>query len=307
MAICGMASIGATSGGASEAVDSVARVETEFATGSGFVVDDGLIVTNAHVISGASIVEVVFTDGRVSCSVVSQDVIVDLATLSCDTGAHRALTISDHLPEIGSDVLAYGFPGGTTSLVATRGIVSAPDIDGYIRTDAALNPGNSGGPLFDRDGAVIGVATWRDEAEDAAGYAIPGTRVRQFLGIAESTTTSTTLAASTPTTIADPATPASEGRSEESRSSLLLLGLGLSSVAAGALIAAAIARRRPEETDGAGPETNDPVVTLRNLGPTAGRYDGPEWSVEHQPDLDIRLGPPTTSARPQPRNRQEGP
>lgn len=163
-------------------MDSTARVETDIATGSAFVVDDNLLVTNAHVIEGATQVQVVFTDGPASCRIEREDASIDLATLSCHTGSHPSVRLAEELPEIGSEVTVLGFPGASLEPIATRGIVSAPDVDGFIRTDAALNPGNSGGPLFDADGHVLGVATSRDELEDAAGYAIPATIVRSFIG-----------------------------------------------------------------------------------------------------------------------------
>lgn len=181
--LLGLLCVSATSNGVADGVDSTARVETDIGTGTAFVVDDDLLVTNAHVIEGASRVQVLFADGPVSCRIERADASLDLAILACETGSHPAVRLAEGLPEIGSEVTALGFPGGSLEPVATRGIVSAPDVDGFIRTDAALNPGNSGGPLFDADGQVLGVATSRDELEDAAGYAIPARTVRSFVDL----------------------------------------------------------------------------------------------------------------------------
>ncbi len=135
--------------------------------GSGFVIDPkGVIVTNAHVIRGASRVEVVLQDGRhFVAKDIKTDPKTDLAVLRID--AKESLPClewgdSDAM-EIGDRVLAVGAPLGMTGSV-TSGIVSAKGRDihmnqyeDFIQTDAAINPGNSGGPLVNLEGKVIGV------------------------------------------------------------------------------------------------------------------------------------------------------
>lgn len=172
----GLVSVAATSSEVSDEVASVARVETELATGSAFVVGDGLLVTNNHVVQGASSVTVSFADATVGCQVSAQDALADLAALACDTDDHPALPLAGSLPQIGSDVTVFGYPGGSLDLIATSGIVSAPDVDGLIRTDAALNPGNSGGPLLDSAGRLIGINTAIYSPSGASagiGFAVP--------------------------------------------------------------------------------------------------------------------------------------
>jgi serine protease Do len=137
--------------------------------GSGFVIDEsGLIVTNNHVIADADEIVANFTDGRqLTAEVVGIDEKTDLALLKVDAGAALAATRfgrSERL-RVGDWVIAIGNPFGFGGSV-TAGIVSALDrdinsgpYDHYIQTDAAINRGNSGGPLFNIDGEVVGVNT----------------------------------------------------------------------------------------------------------------------------------------------------
>jgi len=138
----------------------------EHAQGSGFIVSpDGIVMTNAHVVDGARTVIVKLADHReFKAKVLGADRSSDIAVLKID--AHDLPTVqlgnSDQLG-VGDYVLAIGEPFGLEE-TATAGIVSAKGRtlpgDGYvpfIQTDAAVNPGNSGGPLFDANGAVVGI------------------------------------------------------------------------------------------------------------------------------------------------------
>jgi serine protease Do len=134
--------------------------------GSGFVISaDGLVLTNAHVVEGAKEVTVKLSDHReFKAKVLGSDKSSDIAVLKiAATDLHFVqLGNSDQLG-VGDYVLAIGEPFGLEE-TATAGIVSAKGRslpgDGYvpfIQTDAAVNPGNSGGPLFDANGAVVGI------------------------------------------------------------------------------------------------------------------------------------------------------
>jgi serine protease Do len=136
------------------------------AQGSGFIISaDGLVLTNAHVVDGARLVTVKLMDHReFKAKVLGTDKTSDIAVLKIDArGLHPVrLGDSDKLA-VGDYVLAIGAPFGLEE-TATAGIVSAKGRslpgDGYvpfIQTDAAVNPGNSGGPLFDATGAVVGI------------------------------------------------------------------------------------------------------------------------------------------------------
>ena len=137
--------------------------------GSGFIVDaDGHIVTNNHVVDGATSIEVTLNDGaQYQATVVGRDPKTDLALLKIDTeDALPYVTLGDSSgARVGDWVLAVGNPfglGGSVNagIISARGrdINSGP-YDDYIQIDAPINRGNSGGPLFDARGVVIGVNT----------------------------------------------------------------------------------------------------------------------------------------------------
>ena len=137
--------------------------------GSGFVIDaSGIIVTNNHVIGDADEITVIFTDGRkLKAEIVGKDPKVDLAVLRVKSDKPlKAVKFGDSdQARIGDWVMAIGNPFGLGGSVSA-GIVSARNRDisdqsygQYIQTDAAINKGNSGGPLFNMDGDVIGINT----------------------------------------------------------------------------------------------------------------------------------------------------
>ncbi len=168
----------------------VSSSTTPFSEGSGIISrSDGYIITNAHVIDGASYVQVVLHDGTIcDADIVGYDTITDLALLKMDPknltlsvasfSSSKSVTVAD-------TVLAVGNPGGLDfSSSVTQGIVSALDraiqdpTTGYvmhcIQTDTAINPGNSGGPLIDLYGNVIGITSSKIVAEgyENMGFAI---------------------------------------------------------------------------------------------------------------------------------------
>ena len=164
--------------------------------GSGFVYDEqGHIVTNAHVVAGADEVSVTFADGtKARATVVGIDPSTDLAVLDVDVSADELgpLMLGRSADvQVGDPVVAIGSPYGLAGSV-TAGIVSATGrtiralnnfgIDDAIQTDAAINHGNSGGPLLDARGRVIGVNSQIESetgGNDGIGYAVPSDTVRR--------------------------------------------------------------------------------------------------------------------------------
>ena len=171
---------------------------TAEAQGSGFVYDtSGHVVTNAHVVDGAQSVEVRLSNGKsYDATVAGTDASTDLAVLDVDAPASvlKPLTLADSAEvAVGDLVVAIGSPFGLEDTL-TAGIVSAlgrsmeaPNgftINGSIQTDAAINHGNSGGPLLDQSGRVIGVnAQIASESggNDGVGFAIPSSTVKSIV------------------------------------------------------------------------------------------------------------------------------
>jgi S1-C subfamily serine protease len=163
--------------------------------GTGFVITpDGFIVTNNHVVEGQDRIEVAFTDGStMSARLIGRDPSVDLAVLKVDGSDLPSIELGDsEAVQVGDEVIAIGnalaLEGG---LSVTRGIVSGTNrtvdtnggttLVGMIQTDAAINFGNSGGPLIDAEGRVIGVNTAIDASAQNVGFAIPISRAEPVI------------------------------------------------------------------------------------------------------------------------------
>jgi S1-C subfamily serine protease len=167
------------------AMDSIVSVETEAyggfgqqvsGQGSGVVIrDDGVILTNAHVIEGASGIQVTTAGGgeTLDAAVIGSDAAHDIAILKVDSRGLNAISLgSSEELKLGDEVVALGYPLGLGT-TATRGIVSgldrtiavgdgpygANELSGLLQTDAAINPGNSGGALLDSGGRLVGINT----------------------------------------------------------------------------------------------------------------------------------------------------
>ncbi|MBS3908342.1 MAG: trypsin-like peptidase domain-containing protein [Actinobacteria bacterium] len=177
-------------------------VETQVAEGSGFIIDGtGLIVTNAHVVEGSNVkasrITVVLSDkSEVEAKLLGTDINTDLALLKIDPGKREleVLELGDSSKlKVGDSVYAIGSPFGLEGTM-TEGIISALNrtidspngqfkIRNVVQTDAAVNPGNSGGPLIDATGKVIGVNSQiAARSGDFAGvaFAVPSNTVRDI-------------------------------------------------------------------------------------------------------------------------------
>lgn len=164
--------------------ESVFTVISTTGRGSAWVaaVEEGrsLLVTNSHVVGReaqpGSVVTVIREDLRVDAEVVRIDEGRDLAVVAVEQQM-QPLVVAEELPQVGEPILVVGSPLGLEQSVAT-GIVSAFR-DDHIQISAPLNPGNSGGPVVDAAGEVIGVAVLRvgDEQTEGIGLAIPAAEV----------------------------------------------------------------------------------------------------------------------------------
>jgi serine protease Do len=186
----------------------VVGVEHRRGLGSGVVLaPDGWILTNAHVAGGPGPLRVRLSGARtVKGELAGSDARTDLAVVRADARDLPALTLAERRLRVGELVLAIGNPLGFERSV-TSGVVSALHrnlpaargevLEGLVQTDAAVNPGNSGGPLVDAHGAVVGITTAMLPWAHGIGFAIPahtaswiasvlireGTVRRPFLGI----------------------------------------------------------------------------------------------------------------------------
>jgi putative serine protease PepD len=168
------------------------------AQGSGFVYDTaGHVITNDHVVQGASSISVAFPDGsKYTATVVGSDQSTDLAVLKVNAPASKLhpLSLGDSSAlQVGDGVVAIGSPFGLAETV-TSGIVSALNrdinatngytISGAIQTDAAINHGNSGGPLLDLAGQVVGITTQIQSdsgGNEGVGFAVPSNTIRSVV------------------------------------------------------------------------------------------------------------------------------
>ncbi len=167
--------------------------------GSGFIVSStGLILTNNHVVTGASTLTVTLDDTRqMTATVVTTDAQHDLALIKINATGLTPVTLGDSSGvKVGQLAIAIGSPLGTFTDSVTQGIVSGvdrsitvgdqvtrtqEDLSGLIQTDAAINPGNSGGPLLDSSGAVVGIITATASNAQDMGFAIPINQAKQMI------------------------------------------------------------------------------------------------------------------------------
>ncbi len=179
---------------------------TEYGSGSGFIIDqDGHIVTNNHVIDGATEIDVTFWDGTVTTAkLVGADPYSDLALIKVTTEPAKLMPLtlgdSDQV-KVGQRVIAIGNPFGlvgtmTVGIVSGKGRTLPADVStssgssfsnpDIIQTDAAINPGNSGGPLLNSAGEVIGVNSairtdGTNRANSGVGFAVPSNTVKRVV------------------------------------------------------------------------------------------------------------------------------
>jgi S1-C subfamily serine protease len=174
-------------------LEGVVTIQVGSSIASGVIIsDDGYILTAAHVVSDVQEVVVNLKSGlTLDAAVVRNDNPQDIALLKIPGKGHQCLPLAlNQIPAIGSDIFAIGTPfSKELSLSISKGIVSGHRIWNdfpYIQTDASLSPGNSGGPLVNRNGEVVGIVSWKILAPGFEGlsFGIPLQAIEQRLGIA---------------------------------------------------------------------------------------------------------------------------
>lgn len=155
-----------------KSINGIVRIDGEDASGSGFWVDQDIVLTNNHVISFNRDFKVIDGSGIPYASkLLATDSVRDLALIKVSGGPDKILKWRKKPIELLDEVYAMGYPYNSKQISVTRGIVSSITRDEYddreyIQTDAAFNPGNSGGPLVDECGQVVGLNTtviWNSE------------------------------------------------------------------------------------------------------------------------------------------------
>ena len=173
--------------------DSVVTIKTNIGRGSGVIVtDQGHVVTNEHVIRGASQIQIITSDNvSFSAIIVGTDAITDIALLKSNYKGKAIIFTDSSQAKIGDIVLAIGNPFGVGQTL-TQGIISRTNsghitenpLDEFLQSDAAINPGNSGGAMVNTSGKLIGINTMNlslGGGSDGIGLAVPSNLVKRII------------------------------------------------------------------------------------------------------------------------------
>jgi len=164
-------------------------------SGSGVVIDpQGYIVTNNHVVAGTQTLSVIFLNGsKTTATIIGANSVIDLAVVKVDVPVPAVAVLGDSSQlKLGQVVIAIGSPLDNFPGTVTMGVVSGLDRQigenkGLIQTDASINTGNSGGPLIDAQGRVIGIntlvvrSTGNGDVAQGLSFSIPSNRVREVV------------------------------------------------------------------------------------------------------------------------------
>lgn len=171
-----------------DSLESVVTVRTDVGQGTGFIIsENGFIVTNAHVLSGGTEVYILdYAQEKHFTELIGYNTTFDLALLKI-SGDYNPISLGDSKEvQIGEKVIAIGNPLGLQFSVS-EGIVSAlnrageNEVPAYIQTDAALNPGNSGGPLINTEGDVIGINNFKVSDGESLGFALESDYIKEVI------------------------------------------------------------------------------------------------------------------------------
>jgi len=169
-------------------IKGVVTIKTDVSQGTGFIItSDGYVMTNYHVIEGAKAAGVfTYESKQYSVSLIGAEEAMDLALLKIQGNFHELELGNSDDVKIGEKVIAIGNPLGL-SFTATEGIISAKDRVGinklpyYFQTDVSLNPGNSGGPLINAKGEVIGINNFKISGAENIGFALEINYAKQII------------------------------------------------------------------------------------------------------------------------------
>ena len=169
-----------------DAIKSVVTIRTDISQGTGFIISrDGYIVTNYHVMENANAATIISSDNKNHVvSMIGFNDEFDLALLKIEGNYDRIRLGDSNSVSVGEKVIAIGNPLGLQFSVS-QGIVSAIHREGpngleaYIQTDAALNPGNSGGPLINKEGRVIGINNFKVGGSESLGFALESNFIKE--------------------------------------------------------------------------------------------------------------------------------
>lgn len=171
---------------AEKAYESIFVVYTEDAVGSGFAIGENCVITNAHVVEDATrVVLSTYSGEQYGAQVYVYDGDLDVAVLIVPGASFEALPIANlDNASIGDDIYTIGAPNSMTYTL-TKGVISAKEREirrhTYIQIDAAINAGNSGGPLLNDSGEVLGINTLKMSDSEGIGLSIPITLVCEFI------------------------------------------------------------------------------------------------------------------------------
>jgi len=171
-----------------DAIKSVVTIRTDLSQGTGFIIDEqGYIVTNYHVVENAKSAGIFTYEGTThSVKLIGYDQNLDIALLKIEGDFEELRLENSNNVQIGEKVIAIGNPLGLQFSVS-EGIISATQrpgpsgIDAYIQTDAALNPGNSGGPLINAEGRVIGINNFKVGGGESLGFALESNYIEDIV------------------------------------------------------------------------------------------------------------------------------
>ena len=165
-----------------EAINSVFVIETLSSTGAAVAISPTTLLTAQHVVGSSTDIKVRKGSMMIKGRVIARDEQSDLALVSVDTENFSPLVIAEESPRLGTQVFAIGAPSGNLSI--SRGIVSSfREKNGiqYVQTDAAVNPGNSGGPLINDDGVIVGIVVLKSSDQEGVGLAVTPAVIRSFI------------------------------------------------------------------------------------------------------------------------------